>query len=270
MVIHMKKLLTKIFLLTKIRDESDSIDYNCYFFTVGELIRYVMEGCLILGMVSYLFYDSMAAFALFLLPFLYFYLNRRKQTLCEKRKQLLNHQFREVILAVSSHLQAGFSVENAFMEAYRDIQMLFGSKSLMARELAWILRRVESNESLEQALLQLAQRSGLEDIYEFAEVFAIAKRGGGEIRNIMRRTADIIGDKMDVKREIKTIMSEKELEQRIMQCMPFGIIGYLSLTSPGFLDSLYHNLPGIALMTVCLGVYVFACFMADRILDIEI
>ena len=118
--------------------------------------------------------------------------------------------------------------------------------------------------------MQLAQRSNLEDIYEFAEVFAIAKRGGGEIRSIMMRTADIIGDKMEVKREIHTIMSEKMLEQKIMQCMPFGMIGYLSLTSPGFLDSLYHNVVGIVLMTVCLGVYVFACFLAERILDINI
>lgn len=225
---------------------------------------------MILVMVSWLFYDSMVAFWLFLLPFLYFYLDRKKKVLCEKRKQLLNHQFREVILAVSSHLQAGFSVENAFMEAYRDICMLFGEKCLMARELSWILRRVQNNESLEQSLLQLAQRSDLEDIYEFAEVFAIAKRGGGEIRGIMMRTADIIGDKMEVKREIHTIMSEKMLEQKIMQCMPFGMIGYLSLTSPGFLDSLYHNVVGVVLMTVCLGVYVFSCFLTERILDINI
>lgn len=266
----MNKILTKLFLLTKISNKKDVIDYRNYFFTVIELVRLVLEGCLILGMVSWLFYDSVVAFGLFLLPFLYFYLERKKKVLCEKRKQLLNHQFREVILAVSSHLQAGFSVENAFMEAYRDTCMLFGEKSLMARELSWILRRVQNNESLEQSLLQLAQRSDLEDIYEFAEVFAIAKRGGGEIRSIMMRTADIIGDKMEVKREIHTIMSEKMLEQKIMQCMPFGMIGYLSLTSPGFLDSLYHNIVGIALMTGCLGVYVFACFLAERILDINI
>lgn len=250
--------------------QQDFIDYRNYYFTVTELVRYILEGSLIWGMVSWLFYDSVVAFGLFLLPFLYFYLDKKKKVLCETRKQLLNHQFREVILAVSSHLQAGFSVENAFLEAYRDICMLFGEKSLMARELLWILRRVENNESLEQCLLQLAQRSDLEDIYEFAEVFAIAKRGGGEIRNIMMRTANIIGDKMEVKREIHTIMSEKVLEQKIMQCMPFGMIGYLSLTSPGFLDSLYHNVAGIVLMTVCLGVYVFACFLAEKVLDIGI
>lgn len=266
----MKKILTKIFLLTKIDNTKDLVDYKSYFFSGSELMRYGLEGCLVLGIVSFLFYDSWIPFVLLVIPFLYFYLARKQQTLCERRKHMLNRQFREVILAVSSHLQAGFSVENAFYEAYRDICMLFGSNSLMARELVWVLRRVDNNEPLEQVLLQLAERSGLEDIGEFAEVFAIAKRGGGEIRSIIMRTAVIIGDKMDVRREMETIMSEKKLEQRIMQCMPFVLIGYLSLTSPGFLDSLYHNLIGILLMTVCLIVYLFACYLAEKILDIAI
>ena len=246
------------------------MNYKSYSFTISEVIRYGLEGCLILGMVSWLFYDSMLTFVLFILPFLYLYLKRKKEELCKKRKNLLNLQFREMILAVSSHLQAGFSVENAFRESYRDICVLFGKKSLIAKEITWILRRVENNEALEKALMQLALRSDVEDIYEFAEVFAIAKRGGGEIRNIITRTANIIGERMEVKQEIQTIMSEKQMEQKIMQFMPFAIIGYLSLTSPGFLDSLYHNTLGCVLMTLCLCVYILACFWANKILDIEI
>lgn len=246
------------------------MNYKSYSFSITEWIRYGLEGSIIIGMVSWLFYDSVLMFVLLIIPFLYLYLKRKRNELCIKRKALLNRQFREVILAVSSHLQAGFSVENAFREAYQDICVLFGKKSLMAKELSWILRRVENNEALEQALMQLALRSGLEDIHEFAEVFAIAKRGGGEIRNIIARTADIIGDKMEIKREIQTIISEKQMEQKIMQCMPFGIIGYLSLTSPGYLDSMYHNALGMVIMTVCLFIYVLACFLAEKILDIDI
>lgn len=266
----MKKILTKIFLLTKIENKKELLNYKSYFFSVSELLRFALEGCLILGIVSRMFYDSLLAFGLFLLPFLYFYLSKKQEMLCKRRKQLLSHQFREAILAVSSHIQAGFSVENAFYEAYRDISMLYGKDSLMARELAWLLRRINNNESLEQILQELAERSGIADIIEFTEIFSIAKRGGGEIRGIIAKTAIVIGDKMEVRREMETIMSEKKLEQRIMQCMPFVLIGYLSFTSPGLLDSLYHNLMGTLLMTCCLGVYVFAYYLSEKILDIEI
>ena len=225
---------------------------------------------MVLGVVSVLFYDSLLAFWLFLLPCVYVYLKKKRKTLCERRKQLLSEQFREVILAASSHIQAGLSIENAFGEAHRDIQMLYGEDSLMAQELAWLLRRINNNEALEQVLLELGKRSGVGDIREFAEIFAIAKRGGGELRGMITKTAVIIGDKMEIRREMDTIMSEKKLEQRIMQCMPFALIGYLTLTSPGLLDSLYHNLVGVLLMTGCLGVYVLAYYLSDKILDIAI
>ena len=150
------------------------------------------------------------------------------------------------------------------------MNILYGKNSLIVRELSWLLRRLDNNEQLEQVLLEIAKRSESEDINEFAEVFSIAKRGGGDIRSIIARTAAIIGDKMEVTREIDTIMSEKKLEQKIMQCMPFFLIGYLSVTSRGFFDSLYHNPFGILFMTGCLVAYVFACYMAERILEVTI
>ena len=52
--------------------------------------------------------------------------------------------------------------------------------------------------------------------------------------------------------------------------MPFGIILYMSLTSPGFLEVLYGNLFGVAVMTGCLAVYLFAWWLGNRIVDIEV
>ena len=150
------------------------------------------------------------------------------------------------------------------------MNVLYGKDSLMVKELAWLLHRLNNNEQLEQVLVELARRSDSEDISEFAEVFSIAKRGGGDIRSIIARTATMIGDKMEVAREIDTVMSEKRLEQKIMRCIPFFLVGYLSFTSNGFFDSLYHNPLGIALMTGCLVIYVFACYLAEKILAVVI
>ncbi len=265
-----KKVRTTVISLFTLEKPKALILYQEYFFSLAELLRYLMEGCVVLGLVSQICYDSFLLFGIGILPFLYWYLLRKKRTLCERRKQTLTRQFREVILAVSSHLQAGFSLENAFQEAYRDICLLYGRDSLMAKELVWVLRRVDNNEALEQGLLQLAERSEIEDIREFAQSICIAKHSGGELRSIILRTATMIGDKQEVRREIETIMSEKRMEQRIMQAMPFVLIVYLSLTSPGFLDGLYHNAVGILLMTGCLIVYVLAGILAEKILQIEI
>lgn len=140
----------------------------------------------------------------------------------------------------------------------------------MAKELRLIFRKLSNNVQLEHALSNLADRSGVQDIRDFADIFQIAKRGGGDMRGIIANTADIIGDKQEIRREIETVVSEKRLEQQIMRYIPFFIIFYISLTTKGYFESLYHNLAGWILMTGSLAVYVVACRLSDKILNIDV
>ena len=48
------------------------------------------------------------------------------------------------------------------------------------------------------------------------------------------------------------------------------ILIYLSLSSPGFLAPLYHNIFGIIVMTVLLLMYLAALMVIERIVAIEI
>ena len=140
----------------------------------------------------------------------------------------------------------------------------------MSNELLQIFRKFSKNVQLEHALSNLADRSGVQDIRDFADIFQIAKRGGGDMRGIIANTADIIGDKQEIRREIETVVSEKRLEQQIMRYIPFFIIFYISLTTKGYFESLYHNLAGWILMTGSLAVYVVACRLSDKILNIDV
>lgn len=245
------------------------IDYSVYVFSAREKAGYIMFRLLFMGVTAYLFYDSFAAFLL-LLPFMAISLKGKKRVLCQKRKQQLEVEFRDVILSVSSNLQTGYSIENAFQEAYKEITVLHGKDCLMAHELNLLLRRLANNEQLEDILFNLAKRSTVQDIKDFADIFQIAKRGGGNMRAIIADTAEIIGGKQEVRIEIDTVMSEKKLEQAIMRYIPFFIIFYISITSKGYFESLYHNITGQLVMTAALIVYAIACMISDRILNIEI
>ncbi len=79
-----------------------------------------------------------------------------------------------------------------------------------------------------------------------------------------------IQDRIDVEREISILVSSKRLEQLIMDVVPFGIIAYIGISSRGFFDVLYHNPTGIAVMTLCLAVYVAAFRLSERIIAIRV
>lgn len=244
------------------------IEYSTYFFRKKEWIYYMFLGVLQVILLSKCFYDSMFASFLFL-PFIYLYLEKKRRELCCKRKNQLEKEFRDVILSVLGNIQAGYSVENAFQEAYQDIVMLYGTESNMACELRLLRQKLRMNQPIEQALQNLADRSEITDIKDFAEVFRIAKRTGGDLKEMISNTACILRDKQEVRREIDTILAQKELELKIMRYIPFVIVGYLSLTSRGYFDVLYHNIFGVLVMTGCLAVYLLAVFLAEKILTID-
>ena len=123
---------------------------------------------------------------------------------------------------------------------------------------------------LEELFLDLGERSQVEDIENFASVFYTAKRTGGDMNKVIQKVTRMLGDKIDVKKEIEATLAAKKSEQMIMSLMPAGIIIYLQMTSPGFLNVLYGNPFGIAAMSVCLAIYITAYWMGRKIVDIEV
>lgn len=244
-------------------------NYNHYSFENREKILYVVEGILMLLVVAYTFYQSVWA----MLPLgivLPFFLKEVQKTLCTKQKERLTLEFKELLQLLMANLQAGYSVENAFKEAQKDYTATYGGNTYLSKELSVIKRGLENNIMLEQLLSNIGERSGVEEIKDFSEIFSIAKKSGGDLNQIMRTIAHTISDKIDVKGEIQTMMSAKKLEQKIMSVIPIFIILYVSITSSEFLAVLYHNSVGIIIMTICLIIYGAAIYLAGRIVDIQI
>ena len=244
-------------------------DYNEYRFKAKEHILYTAEGLLIAALIGYFFYRSWIA-CIVLLPIVFLFLQRKKRELAKKQRQDLSVQFKDLILSVSANQRAGYSIENAFRESYKDMVMLYGEEGIICTELRHILTGLDNNVVLEKLLYSLGMRSGLPDVVQFADVFLIAKRNGGNMTDILAKTAAVIEQKTETDKDIQIMIGAKKMEQKIMNMVPFLIIFYISSTSKGFFDVLYHNLIGVIIMTVCLGFYLAAFLLSGRIVDIEV
>lgn len=192
-----------------------------------------------------------------------------KQELQKKRGYELEQEFKDFICIVELGLQSGHSIENAFLKAGREIRLLYGEDSMIRKEAYSIEQQLNNHVVLEEILWDFAERSGLEDIWNFAEVFAVGKRSGANIREMIKESCKMIVQKAEIEQEIRILIHGKVMEQKIMCFVPFAIIGYISLSSPNYFDPLYHNPAGIFVMTLCLGVYLFAVWLSLRITKIE-
>ena len=150
------------------------------------------------------------------------------------------------------------------------MSFIYAGETEIMEELEWILSGIDRNVPIEELLKDFGERSGSEDIRNFANVIRAAKKSGGNLINIIQKTVHSIAGKMAVEEEIATMIAAKKLEQKIMLVMPYGILGYLRLTNGEFLTVLYHNGIGMCLMTIFLtGIYL-AGIWAERIMDIQI
>lgn len=244
-------------------------NYNSCQLTWKENITVVLQGIIIVIILGFLFYRSI--FGIFLIsPFIILYRKHRKNQLAKEQMWKLNLEFKEGLIALSAALEAGYSAEHAFEEAVKDLRQLYPKDSAIIQEFTYLLRQIGMNIAVEQALYGFAERTGIEDILNFSEVFNTARRTGGDLIGIIKLTGNIISDKIEVKREIVTLIAAKHLEANLMKFIPLLILVYLTMTSPGFLDPLYHNLFGIVVMTVFLLVYLGAYLMIDKIVAIEV
>lgn len=244
-------------------------DYAEYHLNRKEVILYFTEGTMLAAAIGYFFYQSVIAF-LCLIPVIFLFVRQKKQELAKRKRQELNLQFKDLLLSVSANQKAGYSVENAFRESYRDVEMLYGTDSPICQEIRHITAGLDNNVVLEQLLYSLGQRSRQPDIMQFADVFMIAKRSGGNMTDILAKTAAVIEQKTETDQEIQLLISARKMEQKIMNIVPFFIIFYVGITSQGFFDVLYHNFIGIIIMTVCLGFYAAAYMLSRRIVEIEV
>jgi tight adherence protein B len=137
---------------------------------------------------------------------------------------------------------------------------------MICQELNLMKRGLVLNQTLEELLWDFGRRSGVDEITEFAEVFSIAKRSGGNLGEVITQCAGQISHRTESEEEIQTLLSNKRLEQKIMNVMPFGILLYVESSNPTYFDMLYHNFSGVVIMTLCLAVYLAAYVLAERIL----
>ncbi len=241
-------------------------DYRKPFRNKAQWIKPLLQTAGMILFFSWFFYRSLFAVAIMIIPGIWYFRNciRRQQS---RNQWELTIQFKECILAVANSLRTGYAVENAFLESREDIRMLYGEHSVMYGELELIRRGMILNITLEELVEDLAGRSGCDEIRQFSAVLTVAKRGGGNVSQIIRNTAELISDKVDTTQEMMTLLRGRQMEQKVMEIMPFAITLYIGSTYPGYFAPLYHNMTGYIVMTVCLAIYIGAYVAGEKIMN---
>lgn len=242
------------------------IDYRQYTLSLKEWVILLVRYEVLTGIIAVLFYNSFWA-CLAMAPGIWFYIKLEKQRLKQVRARQLKLDFKEGITTLYSGAATGAALEQAFIRSVKDMGLTMKEGPLI-KEFRRICRKTEMGQPLDRALMDFARRSGDEDIQNFAEIISVIKRSGGNAPAMIKSSIETIGSKIETGYEIETMVAAKKGEFRMMTVIPVGILVYLRVCSPGFLDVFYGNLPGAVIMTVILGIYLLTLYWGSQILKI--
>lgn len=246
------------------------MDYDTYNMTLKEKLFCIFTACTVIFAAAYIFYRSILL-SLLLMPFALLYPKFKTKDIIRKRKNELNLQFREALYSLASSLSVGKSIETAIRDAQKELSIQYpGEDTYILIELEQINRRVGMNETIESALIDFAERSHLEDIMNFVDVFTICKRTGGNLVQVIKNTAEIISEKIDTKQEINLLLMEKRLEHKVLNMMPVLIVLLLSTSAEEFMAPVFSEPLGRGAMTLSLVLFTAAFFISKKFMDIEV
>ncbi len=189
----------------------------------------------------------------------------------EKRRKDLTLDFADFLISFGDSLKIGMSPEKAFDNVVFDWNKDNSKKHKdLFKELKQIQNGYKTGRSLGSGLESFSRRSNVTEIRTFGEIYNIAFRKGDKPWELAYKTASLIKERNKIHSEIEVILSEKRMEKRIIDIIPFFIIYMLSTTSPEFIKPIYTTLVGRVAMTFSLFLFALAWFLSSKIMRVKV
>ena len=192
----------------------------------------------------------------------------RNDSLREKRRKDLRKQFRSFLEALAVSLSSGMNISDSLLSAYNDLKTEFSEDAYIVAEVKEMIDGMQNNIAIEDMMAALGERSSIEDIKNFGVVFELCYRAGGNMKDIVRRTSDIISEKIEIESEIETALTSNKSQFSVMMIIPVGLVFMMRFLMTGFAES-FATIPGVIAITISVGIFIGAYKLGNKIMDIK-
>jgi tight adherence protein B len=168
-----------------------------------------------------------------------------------RRRQALLAQFPDALAMIVRSIRVGIPVMEAVRAVSREIPAPTGP------EFGRLVDQVAIGSSLEDAVIDMARRSGLAEYRFFATSVALQNQTGGTLSDTLENLADVIRKRAALRAKGHAMTSEARSSAMILAALPFVTGGMLYVLNPTYIMILFTDPTGKSLFTaavISLGV----------------
>ncbi len=193
----------------------------------------------------------------------------RQEQIKSKRIKNLKLQFVDLLDSLSASFATGQNAPSAFSTALNDLMIQYNDDAYIVKEVSMIIDGYNQNIPIENMLLDFGKRSGIKDVENFGRVFENVYRKGGDIKDVVRSTHEILSSKTQIEMEIATAITSNKNEQNIMLVMPFLIIGMIKMMGGDFAQN-FTTPSGLVFTTIGVALFVASYYIGKAVMNIEV
>jgi tight adherence protein B len=161
-----------------------------------------------------------------------------------RRQAAFADQLDDSLQLMAGSLRAGHSLLRAVDAVSQD------APSPTAEEFARIVNETRVGRDLGDSLDEVAARMGSDDFTWIAQAIAIHREVGGNLAEVLDAVGQTIRERNAIRRQVKALSAEGKLSAIVLMSLPFGIIGFISMTNPGYLEGFTESAMGFGMLGV--------------------
>lgn len=123
---------------------------------------------------------------------------------------------------------------------------------------------------LEDALHNLGNRTGSDEMHFFITAVLIQRTTGGNLADVLNKIAAVMRARASTYREIQILSGEMRLSARVLIALPFVVAGAVSLTNPGYLTVLFEHPFGQIIIGIQLVLMLAGYLIMRRMINFRI
>ena len=231
--------------------------------SVGGVVLACAGSALGCGLLGFLFLHmpllACAAFAVgALIP--YVLLRTRRA----RRLKAFNTALPDAIDLMARSLRAGHSM-NSSIELIAE-----QSPEPLASEFIQVYQQQRLGLQFRDALLQMGTRIPSRDLQFLITAILVQKETGGDLTEILDRTAHVIRDRIRIEGEVRTHTAQGRLTGWILGLLPIILLVMINIASPGYSSVLFHDPTGQKLLYAGGILILLGGLIIRKIVDVKV
>ena len=140
----------------------------------------------------------------------------------------------------------------------------------LSQEFDYVLKQQQLGISVEEAFENMAKRLPSEDVGMFVTSVVILKETGGNLAETFETIVATIRERIKLEQKISAMMAQNLAQGAIVFCMPYAMFAMFYFSDPAFLEPMFNEPIGWALIAAALTLQMMGGFMIYKIIQIKV